>query len=508
MWWTSFVLVTSLSGLWILANPVFASPDEPANVIRADALDHGQLTGQEPRGRVDKQFRPVRDSVRVVQAPEIYERASGPPCFALQKGVASCFGLEGSSRDTDVLTYVARQPPAYYAVVGIVSLIRAPGAGTVYLMRILTALMTGAFVATAITALRRPAAPALIAAGLALAVTPMVLFMSSAVNPNGVEIAASIAFWVCGIVLVSTSQTGVDNRLTTAAGISGCALALSRQLGPLWLGLIALAIMVLSNRAGLRNLARSGWARLWSLLVVACVIGQVAWDLTVSPRDSTLVGRAPSSLSTLDAIERSIGSTFDWYREMIGWFGWLDTPAPVLTWLLWTAAIAFLVFVAIAWAGRRHVALLLAVFAGTFVVPIVVEATPYREAGSLWQGRYMLPLAVGVPILAALALAATEQGRELVTPRFLLTVGVATGVAHFLAFAQNLRRYTVGYDGEFQYWKHPEWLPPVLSPLLLTLAYAAVVIAFTAWLLWPARIKHRSSVDSLVSETTPRASRV
>jgi hypothetical protein len=55
-------------------------------------------------------------------------------------------------------------------------------------------------------------------------------------------------------------------------------------------------------------------------------------------------------------------------------------------------------------------------------------------------------------------------------------------VAHLLAFAQNLRRYTVGYDGAIQYWLHPQWSPP-LSPLLLTVAYALVLTAFVGWVL-------------------------
>src|SRR5262245_4367210 len=493
MWWTSFVLLSSVSGLWALANPVFAGPDEPSHVIRAHALDHGDLTGRAAGGRVDEAFRPIRDSVRVVRAPEIYRGASGPPCCAHQQGIAACFRLDGSSDDTDVQTYAARQPPAYHAIVGAVSWLRPAGAGTVYLMRVLSLLMAGAFFATAITALRDLAAPALMAAGLVLAITPMVLFMSSSVNPNGLEIAASVAFWVCGIALISTSKVRVDKWLVTTTGIAACAVALSRELGPLWVGLVALAIVAVSSRGAWQSLTRSARARFWSVLVAACIIGQVVWDLIVRPHDASLAAHAPGSLSTLDSLERSVGSTLDWYREMIGWFGWLDTPAPVLTWLLWTAGIAFFVFVAIAWSRRRLVAVVLAVMAGTVLIPIIIEATPYRAAGTFWQGRYALPLAVGVPVLAAYALAATERGRDLVTPRFLLTVGIATGVAQFLAFAQHLRRYTVGYDGELQFWKRAEWLPPILPTLILTVGYAAAVAVFTAWVLWPTRSAYASA---------------
>jgi Predicted membrane protein (DUF2142) len=500
-WLTSFVLVTALGGLWAIANPPFAAPDEPAHVIRADALAHGQVTGDNPMGSVERDLRPVEESARVVRAPQIYRAVNGPPCFAFGKVTAACLNILGPSRDVDVVTYEALQPPAYYAAIGTASWVFPPGSGAVYFMRLLSMLLTGALIATAITALRRTPSRTLVAAGLAVAVTPMVLFIGSVVNPNGPEIAAAIALWVCGLALMSEARTRVDNALLTAVGIAGCVLALSRLLGPLWLVLILLTLLAVASRAALRNLARSRWARLWGTLVALSAVAQMTWDLIVQPRDATLVDRARSDLTALEAIQDTIGSTFQWYREMIGWFGWLDTPAPQLTWLLWTAAIAFFVFVAIAWAGKRHAIVLLGLLAGVIVVPIVIATTPYRAVGTFWQGRYTLPIAVGVPILAVFALASSEQGRQLVTIRFLLTVGVATGIAHVLAFAQNLRRYTVGYDGDFQYWKDAQWLPPVLPPLVLTLAFVAAVGAFTLWLLWP-ETKRSTSVGRAADQTT------
>jgi Predicted membrane protein (DUF2142) len=443
----------------------------------------------------------VAESARVVQAPQIYRPVSGPPCFALQQGEAFCLNILGSSRDVDVVTYEALQPPAYYAVVGMASWVLRPGSGTVYAMRFISALMSGAFIATAITASRRMSSRSVVAAGLVLAVTPMVLFMSSVVNPNGLEIAASLAFWVCGLALVSTAHERIDNRLVAAVGFAGCVLALSRQLGPLWLALILLTVLGVTSRAALRNIVRSPLARLWAALIAVSVLTQVAWGLIVRPRDATLVDRAPSNLSTLEVVQDAFGSTLRWYREMIGWFGWRDTQAPVLTWLPWIAAIAFIFFLALAWANRRYAAGLIALFTAVIAVPVIIEATPYRSAGTFWQGRFILPLAVGVPILASFALASTQRARELITVRFAFTIGIVVGVAQLLAFAQNLRRYTVGYDGEIQYWKDPHWLPPLPS-LLLTLAYAAVVIVFTAWLLWPAKMPRDFAAESSVSQTT------
>jgi hypothetical protein len=483
VWWTSFVLVTALCGLWAISQPVFAGPDEPANVIRATALAHGQLTGDEPRGPVDKELRPVEDSVRIVQAPAIYASVGAVPCFADHTDLlAPCLRFNGPTKDTDVATYAARQPPAYYAAVGVASWVRRAGTATVYLMRLLSAVITGALLATAITAVHRSAAPRLLGVGLAVAVTPMVLFLGGLVNPGGPEVAAAVAFWVCSLALVSRPGAPVDNALVAGAGVAGCVLALSRQLGPLWLGLVAVVVLVVTSRETLRGLARSTWVRVWAGLIVASTLAQVAWDVVVRPRDATLVDRAPTGLSWLEQVQHSFGQTFRWYREMIGWFGWLDNPAATLVWIPWTAAVAFLVFVAAAWVRRRHATVLGALLAAVIVVPVVIDATPYNADGTFWQGSYILPLAVGVPILAAFALAATERGRELVASRFVLVVGLVVGFAQFLAFAQNLRRYTVGINGPIAYFQHAHWNPP-LPPLLLTVAYALAVTAFVAWLL-------------------------
>jgi hypothetical protein len=494
VWWTSFLIVTILAGMWGLANPPFAGPDEPAHVIRAHALDHGQLTGDEPSSRTTK--RPGDQDVLVVRAPSIYGTAT-VACFAFKRDIsASCLAFDESSHTTDVGTSSARHPPAYYAVVGAVSWLHRPGSGTVYLMRFVGALIMGAFVATAITALRRSAAPALVAAGLLLAITPMVLFVSGVVNPSVPEVAASLAFWVAGLVLVSGSHERVDKRLVTVLGVAGCTLALSRQLGPLWLGLTTLTMLAMTSRRLLINLARSNWARLWGALIVASAVAQMAWDIYAKPLDVRLTTQRQKNFDTAEILRNTFGASFNRVRQMIGDFGWLDTPSPALTWILWITAAALLFFLAVMWARRRDLFILIGLLVATISVPALLESTRYEDVGNFfWQGRYTLPLAVGLPVLSAFVLASTERGRQLATSRLLVVTGIVVCVAHILAFAQNLRRYTVGYDGEIQFWKHPEWSPPV-SSLLLTIGYTIVVIGFVWWVCSAARAAERPDSDA------------
>jgi hypothetical protein len=505
VWWTSFVLVTLLCGLWAIATPPFGAPDEPAHVKRAIALDHGELTGKTPSLPVLRLFGADKSNLQV-RVPEVFAKI-GTPCFAFQPDTpANCLVVDGPSRDAVALTTAGRHPPAYYAVVGVASLLPGSGARTVYLMRFISALITGAFIATALTALRRTAAPRLVAAGLLVAVTPMVLFVGGSVNPSVPEIAAAIALWVCGLALVSQARDRIDNRLVTAVGISGCALALSRQLAPVWLGLTALTVFAYANRGALRNLARSGWARLWAALIAACALAQIAWVVIVKPLDATLLGRKRVDVPASEIVRSSLGATFGRYREMIGVFGWLDTPSPALTYLLWTAALGFLLLLAVMWARRRDILLVIGLVVATIVVPIILESRAYRDVGGVfWQGRYTLPLAVGIPIFAAVASASTERGRQFVQPRILVAIGAMLTVANVLAFSQNLRRYTVGYNGALQYWKNPSWAPP-LSPLLLTVAYAIAFTAFAAWALVFCQIRERAPEEPNLGVNTLQSS--
>jgi hypothetical protein len=66
-----------------------------------------------------------------------------------------------------------------------------------------------------------------------------------------------------------------------------------------------------------------------------------------------------------------------------------------------------------------------------------------------------MPLAVGVPVLAALALRDTAVRKARLMAVAL--AGGALGAAHVLAYAQNLRRYTVGAAGTIWFWTQEAW---------------------------------------------------
>jgi len=69
--------------------------------------------------------------------------------------------------------------------------------------------------------------------------------------------------------------------------------------------------------------------------------------------------------------------------------------------------------------------------------------------------------------------------------------GAALGVGHVLAFAQNLRRYSVGAGGTVWFWTREAWSPPVPS-LLLLIAFVVVTAGWVAWLVSPSRAHRRA----------------
>jgi hypothetical protein len=183
---------------------------------------------------------------------------------------------------------------------------------------------------------------------------------------------------------------------------------------------------------------------------------------------------------TIEAIRISAGKAWGLVQQMIGTFGYLDSPSPALTIAVWLAVLGFLVLAALAVARRRGAWVLGGLTAGVVVVPWVLEVREAPAVGFLWQGRYTLPLAVGVPLLAGHLLAGSALGRRLLDRRIVVVVAVSLGLAQLLAFYFNLRRYMVGTKGPILI-LHADWHPPVPGIGLVVLA-AAGTAALVAWL--------------------------
>jgi hypothetical protein len=482
-WWTTFLLVASLSSLWLLATPLFGAPDEPAHSVRAASVARLDVVGDEEPEFKDR---------LVVEAPKSYgDAAKSIACYVFGPTIpASCAKFDDHNQLVRLPTSAGRHPPAYYFVAGLPTL-AVRGALSIYLMRVVSAVITAAFVASAVATLERLRRPRLGALAILIGATPMMFFIGGTVNPSSVELPAALSLWMAGAVLALEAPKGVDSRLVRRVAVAAIALVLSRQLAPLWLALIAAALIAIGGTAMIRALWASRSARRWGVAVLVAAVLQCLWIVIVRPLDPSLGDKTLAHhLTTGTALKTSLGETLNRLREMVGWFGWLDTPSPGVAYMLWVIALGALLALALfAW-HRRLLLVAAATAVAAIAAPVGFETIQAHKIGFFWQGRYSMPLALGVPVLLALSAALgakrTESEADDSTlsargvDRVVGAVAIAIVVAQVAAFWQALRRNSVGYNGAFDFLIHPDWSPP--APVwFLVVAYAIVVSAFAFW---------------------------
>lgn len=143
-------------------------------------------------------------------------------------------------------------------------------------------------------------------------------------------------------------------------------------------------------------------------------------------------------------------------------------------------------------AGVRMRLAIVATTVATAVLPIVAEATTARQSGFIWQGRYLLPIAVGVPLLAGFA-PARHPGDGADARRLAGAVSSVVGVGSLAAFHAALRRHMVGVDGPL----NPltplpaSWQPPVPATLLV-LGFVLLTMAVCGWVTYLAGSRART----------------
>ena len=283
---TAFVLFLLLGGLWSVITPLYGSPDEPAHVIRAESVVRGQILGKQV---------PHSGSLQVT-VPAFLARSTRDHCFAFHATVpASCMHLDGTPPGTrKLLTSAGRHPPTYYAIVGLPSLLVVSNTG-LWLMRLLSLALCAALVALAVSTAARYLRGTLATVGIAIAVTPMVFFLAGVVNPNGLEIAAALATWVGAVAVVSQPAGALDPRLLDRLGIATVALILCRQLGLLWVAIVAGSALLLGGIGLVQRLWRERRARRWLGALTVVGVAQLAWIFATGTlnTDNTNITRHP-----------------------------------------------------------------------------------------------------------------------------------------------------------------------------------------------------------------------
>jgi len=277
--------------------------------------------------------------------------------------------------------------------------------------------------------------------------------------------------------------------LLATAGVAGVVLALSRPISPFWLALIGLALLLLAGRRRAFELVRHRSVQVWIGVLALAGAAQSAWVVGAGALE--LFGTA-QELTLRQRVEGSLARTDDRLHQMVGWFGWLDTPVPAGVLLVWAAALAVVVTLGLRRPSWWRAVLLALLVVACVLVPVALEALSANQVGFYWQGRYTLPIAVGVPVLAAVA-SQRPGGAARPVPRvgsgalgpltlvLLALVLLALAAAQVVSYVVALGRYTVG-TGNGLGLTDVAWAPPLPAPVL-AVAFAAAAAGWAVWLL-------------------------
>jgi hypothetical protein len=340
------------------------------------------------------------------------------------------------------------------------------------LARVVSAAICAAFLATAFACASASSRHRVIAIGVVLAATPMTFFLAGSVNPNGLEIASAVCFWTAFGVALTLRDRPISRSLYLTVLISALTLIGTRPLSVVWLA-VATGVLLVGFGSPRDLIERTGTTRtaIAAALIGLTTIAAMVWTFSLNALGN-VQGDEPRGLGLFGAIMHSASRTPAYIRQMTGVFGWRSTTPPLVLAIAWTLAILIVLAVALIFSKRRARFAIVLAGVATIGLPVIMEAVQAHSRGFPWQGRYGLPLAVGLPITAALALSQTQSLRTPIRRSLVWLVVIVTGSAEVLAHASAMRRYVVGNGGSWWYLFADGWTPPLPAWSLLAIVVA------------------------------------
>ncbi|KUM38404.1 DUF2142 domain-containing protein [Arthrobacter sp. EPSL27] len=499
VFWWAFLVLMGLSSAWAVATPLMGVPDEPAHVIKAAAVVRGELTGREM---------PDGGAFQLVTVPAGIGYYDTFGCFAQKKDTPpSCVPPFSGDPSTlvDARTSAGNYNPLYYAVVGLPSL-ASHGAAAVYGMRLVSALLSCLFLASAFSALSGLRRRKWAITATAVAMTPMVLFLNGAVNPNSLEYATSAALLANLVLLLERSADRTAyRRYVPVITAAACVLANTKGLSLLWLALMAATACILGTWPQIKALTRNAWVWAGTAAIGLSCAFALYWITRHDSLSSNPFEAAGSS--PLTGAEIMLDRTFDYATGYVGQFGWLEVPAPMGAFVLWLGLGTALVMAAVVLARGRGRTAAVFLLAALLLLPPLLQAQAVGTIGIVWQGRYIL--AVFVPLLMVCGMALDRMDARGFSPQaaaLLNATAILLAVFHFWTFMQTLRRYVTGWAVDRRWIDmvtEPSWQPP--GGTLLSVGAFAAFLALALWLVRGAIRAERRSAEPATAEPSPAA---
>ena len=447
---------------WAVGVPRFASPDETAHIYKAYATAHGHLLGKAAPG--------FPNNLREFDGPA----SIGPPdlgCYVGRPDVPA--GCEGVGKPP-LISSAARYPPWYYALVGL-PVVATGQSERILAYRLVSAVFCAALLALAMLLTKRSRRSDLAALQVAAA-TPMALFLMASVNPNAIEIAVFVAIWAC-LARVAT-DTEVPRRVLILGSLLAAAVVLMRPISIVWMaGMVAVVLiaMTATRRRQLYTWRTLGW-------VAGPMAGAllVSWIWAVYAKFEVKDDRLTNSLSLGAALRRSVDNWSGYFRQTIGVLGWLDTVMPSFVYAIWIVVLITIAMVHVRGAMPRRLVAFAALIVVWLALPLLINGFTNSRAGLTYQGRYSLPIFVGVAFLPLWNERPSSRRSQLIQRGLVVAVVALVIVAEVGAFWQTLRRFTVGAHGKIVLTGPLPWEPSI-APMALIVMNALAMLA-VAWL--------------------------
>lgn len=472
---------------WAMSHPPGAAPDEYGHYLRAVAAGRGELLpAQRPGPPTDQERSQIallwqRSQTRLISvqgrfSPDNFDCIRATPIPSWR-----CTDPPPPPEERVALKSVqGTYPPYPYVIPGLFTRLGHDAVSALLWGRAASSLTAWALLALASWMLWDPNRSWISTLGLIVAVTPMVIFVTSSLSGSGLETAAGIGFFAC-LARLTRSGATASRLIWLATGLSGAILVVSRDLGILWLVLSLSVALGLGRLRGLRALMANGGRVAWVAIgaIAVAVVEAAIWQAAVQVHPSVDLSRVAANLPA------ALGITKDILRQQVGVFGWLDTVMPSEAYWIWGAMFFVLLALAFLAGSWRQRAVLAASTLGAVMLPVGVDLVQ-REVGFGAQGRHVLPMTVVVPLLAGEIL--TRNAHRLGWLRRLFPAvwfTAAAGAVYLVAWYINGKRHMVGLDGPDWFWEGITSSPPLGWVTWAVVALAGAVLTAGAGL-WTA----------------------
>jgi Predicted membrane protein (DUF2142) len=212
-------------------------------------------------------------------------------------------------------------------------------------------------------------------------------------------------------------------------------------------------------------------------------------------------------LGALDvAAKQTPGNYWDFVRQLVGAFGYLEYRLPNILYSVWFALVAALGLAALAVGSTRGRRAVLIAAAVSICLPIAFWVFLGRAIGSGMSGRQFLPLLVAFPMVCG---EIVYRERERLTARAknaIAALVIAAGAVQFGAWYLNGRRSAVGNDGSLLFPFHAQWTPPLGWTLWLLCAAVGALLLSTVPVRWKRRPRGLAPLDGQATWPIPLGS--